>query len=91
MANRKVALLPRVKTLHQQRPYLKPALAANGKIRPHWAVYNNQPTHFPNDVCYLRYEQGKRLVLEQVGADLAVAQVELLRRTISKGRRSEML
>jgi hypothetical protein len=80
MANRKVALLLRVKTPNQQRPYLKPAVAANGKIRPLWAVYNNHPTHFPNGVYYLRYKQGKRLVFEQVGSDLAVAQVGLLRR-----------
>ena len=34
MANLKVALLLRVKAPNQERPYLKPALAANGKIRP---------------------------------------------------------
>ncbi len=80
MANRKVALLLRVKTTSQQRPYLKPVVAANGRIRPLWAVYNDRPPHFPDGVYYLRFKQGKRLVFEQVGADLSVAQIQLLRR-----------
>jgi hypothetical protein len=80
MANRKVALLLRVKTTSQQRPYLKPVVAANGRIRPLWAIHNDQPTHFPDGVYYLRFKQGKRPVFEQVGADLSVAQIQMLRR-----------
>jgi hypothetical protein len=80
MVNRKVALLLRIKAPGQQRRYLKPALAANGKIRPLWAVYNDQPTYYPHGIYYLRYKQGRKLVFDQVGSDLAVAQVELLRR-----------
>jgi hypothetical protein len=55
MANRKVALLLRVKTSNQQRSYLKPEVAANGRIRPLWAVYNSHATHFPDGV-YCRRE-----------------------------------
>jgi hypothetical protein len=73
MANRKVALLLRAKTRDGRR-YLNLASAANGKIRPLWAIYNNQPTHFPNGNYYLRYKRGKQLVFECVGSDLAVAQ-----------------
>jgi hypothetical protein len=43
MANLKVALLLRVTTPNGDRPRLKPALAANGKIRPLWAIYNGTP------------------------------------------------
>jgi hypothetical protein len=67
MANLKVALLLRVKTTIQQRSYLKSAVAANGKIRPLWAVCNNQPTHFPDGVYYLRHKQSKRLAFERDG------------------------
>ena len=77
MANRKVALLLRAKTRDGKRRYLNLALAANGKIRPLWAIYNNQPTHFPKGNYYLRYKRGKQLVFECVGSDLAVAQVQL--------------
>jgi hypothetical protein len=80
MANRKVALLLRAKTANGNRPYLNPVTVGNGKIRPLWAVYNNQPAHFPDGAYYLRYKQGKRLVFEQVGSDLAAAQIQLLRR-----------
>jgi integrase/recombinase XerD len=79
MANLKVALLLRAKTTNGNRPYLNPVMAGNGKIRPLWAVYKNQPTHFPDGVYYLRHKQGKRVVFEQVGSDLSVAQIELRR------------
>ena len=50
MANLKVALLLRTKTTNGNRPYLNPVMAGNGKIRPLWAVYKNQPTHFPDGI-----------------------------------------
>ena len=77
MANRKVALLLRARTRDGKRRHLNLAMAANGKIRPLWAIYNNQPTHFPAGKYYLRYKRGKQLVFECVGSDLAVAQVQL--------------
>jgi integrase len=79
MANLKVTLLLRAKSTNGNRPYLNPVMAGNGKIRPLWAVYKNQPTHFPDDVYYPRYKQGKRLVFARTGSDLAVAQIELRR------------
>lgn len=79
MANLKVALLLRAKTTNGNRPYLNPVMAGNGKIRPLWAVYKNQPTHFPDGIYNLRYKQGKRLVFARTGSDLAVAQIELRR------------
>jgi hypothetical protein len=79
MANLKVALLLRAKATNGNRPYVNPVMARNGKIRPLWAVYKNQPTHFPDCIYYLRYKQDKRLVFARTGSDLAVAQIELRR------------
>jgi integrase/recombinase XerD len=75
MPNLTVALLLRAHTPDGKRPYLKPARAANGKLRPLWALYKDQPTHFPTGSYALRFKQGQRLVFEQVGSDLQVVQV----------------
>jgi integrase/recombinase XerD len=80
MANLKVSLLLRAHTAEGQRPYLKPALAANRKIRPLWAIYKGEPTHFPTGTYCLRYKQGKKLVFENVGSELDVAQQQLRRK-----------
>ena len=80
MANLKVSLLLRAHTAEGQRPYLKPALAANRKIRPLWAICKGEPTHFPTGAYYLRYKQGKKLVFENVGSELDVAQQQLRRK-----------
>jgi|HubBroStandDraft_1064217.scaffolds.fasta_scaffold1159285_1 hypothetical protein len=55
MANRKVALLLRIKAPGQQRPYLKPALAANGSQRD--AQGNRNSLHAVAD--WDRFKRGR--------------------------------
>lgn len=73
MANRKVALLIRVKLADGSRPYLKPVVSANGKVKPLYALVNGKPEHHPEGVYALRFQEGKRAVYEQVGSDPAAA------------------
>lgn len=80
MPNFTVTLLLRVKTPDGKRPYLQPARSASGKVRPGWGLYKGQSIHYPDGVYALRFTQGKRLVFETVGADVAVALIQQRKR-----------
>ena len=67
MSNRVVTLLLRATLANQQRPYLKPVAAANGAIRPLWALCGGKPTYFSSGIYYLRFKQGPKLVFERIG------------------------
>lgn len=79
MANIKVSLMLRVRLDSDHRPYLNPAIR-NGKIRAGWAIHEGKEEHFPGANYYLRYKEGKTLRLENVGPDLAAAQIQLRKR-----------
>jgi len=65
----KVRLYLRVRLADGNRKYTDPLYAANGRVKPFYALVNGNAEHHPEGVYYLRYlEQGKR-VWEHVGAD----------------------
>jgi hypothetical protein len=72
-----VKLYLRVRLPDGSYPYLKPAYASNGRIRPHCAIYNGKAVPFPGSTYYLRYTlEGKR-VWEPAGSDPSQAEVNL--------------
>lgn len=70
-----VRLKIRVRLEDGSYPFLEPVFAANGKIKPLYALVEGAPKHHPEGCYYLRYlRDGKRL-WESIGTDahLAVA------------------
>jgi integrase/recombinase XerD len=58
-------------------PYLKPAYASNGRLRPHVAIRNGKATHFPDGTYYLRHQLGSKRIWEPAGDDPSLALVNL--------------
>lgn len=79
MANRKVSLFIRIKE-GGERPFVKPVIAANGRIRPLCALVDGVPQHRPEGTYYLRWPDGNRRVWEPVGVDPYAALAAELRR-----------
>jgi integrase/recombinase XerD len=60
--------------------FWSPVIHPNGKLKPHYAIRNGQPTPCPGAVYYLRYRaQGKRR-WERVGPDPQLAQIRKIQR-----------
>lgn len=79
MANQRVSLMIRIRE-GQKRPFVKPVYAANGRIRPLYALVNGTPQHRPEGTYYLRWADGERRVWEPVGVDPYAALAAKLRR-----------
>lgn len=79
MANRKVSLRIRINE-GGRRPLAKPAYAANGRIRPLYALVDGVPQHRSEGMYYLRWADGERRVWEPVGIDPYAALAAKLRR-----------
>ena len=73
MKSKAVRLYIRVRRSDGSRPYLKPVFAANGRLRPHFAIVDGQPQHCPGAIYSLRYASDGKRVWEDVGADAQLA------------------
>jgi integrase/recombinase XerD len=68
-----VRLYIRVRLASGKRIYANPAYAANGRIKPLYAVIADQLEHHPEGVYHLRYVKGGKRVWEPVGTDAYAA------------------
>jgi integrase/recombinase XerD len=79
----KVTLLLRCRLAEgASRKMLKPVYAANGKLKPLFALVNGKPEHHPEGVYQLRYQVNGRRVFETLGSDPAEALTALKRREL---------
>jgi integrase/recombinase XerD len=76
----KVRLYIRVRLANGKRQYADPVFAANGKLKPSYAVVNGNPEHHPEGVYYLRYLKHGKRVWENVGTDDPSAMTSRLKR-----------
>jgi integrase/recombinase XerD len=72
-----VKLYIRVRLPDGSYPYLKPAYASNGRLRPHHASHNGKATHFPGATYYLRVSVDGKRTWESAGDDPTLALVNL--------------
>ena len=75
-----VQLYIRVRLPDGTYPYLKPAYASNGRLRPHHAIHNGKAAHFPGSSYHLRYRCDGKRVWEPAGDDPSLATVALQRK-----------
>lgn len=68
-----VRLYIRVRLASRKRVFAHPAYAANGRIKPLYAVIDNELEHHPEGVYHLRYVKGSKRVWESVGTDAYAA------------------
>gem|GEM_PF-268397 len=80
MRTRNVNLLLRIRETDGKRSYKCPVIAANGKLKPLYAVVNGKPEHHPEGVYCLRYSKSGKRVWEEVGKDAGKAITEKLKR-----------
>jgi integrase len=80
MANRKVTLMLRIRTADGKRPFVPPVYAANGRLRPLYALVAGKVEHHPEGVYHLRYAKGDQRIWEPVGKDPNAAIAAKLRR-----------
>jgi hypothetical protein len=81
----KVRLYVRVQLSDGNRQYVDPVCAANGKLKPLYAVVDGKPEHHPEGVYHLRYlENGKR-IWESVGTDAPSALTARLKKERTLG------
>lgn len=78
-----VKLYLRVRLPDGTYPYLKPAYASNGRIKPHHAIRDGRVIHSPGSTYYLRYPVADKRVWEPVGDDPALALVCLQRKALA--------
>ena|ERR1700723_855749 len=78
-----VQLYLRVRLSDGSYPYLKPAYARNGRIRPHHAVHKGRAAHYPGSTYYVRYQLCGKRVWEAAGDDPSVALVNLQKKVQS--------
>jgi integrase/recombinase XerD len=76
-----VKLYLRVRLPDGTYPYLKAVFASNGRIRPHYAIHDAKPIHFPGSSYHLRYQAGGKRIWEPVGTEPSLAIVAFDRRT----------
>src|SRR5438445_13246941 len=80
MANQKVSLRIRIKTNDGTRRYAGPVFAANGRLRPFYALVEGKAEFHPGGVYNLRYRREGRRVWEPVGNDPTFALAARLKR-----------
>jgi site-specific recombinase XerD len=80
MANRKVTLMLRIRTADGKRPFVPPVYAANGRLRPLYALVAGNAEHHPEGVYHLRYAANDKRIWESVGKDPNAAIAAKLRR-----------
>lgn len=68
-----VRLYIRIRLTSGKRIYANPAYAANGRIKPFYAIVQKQLEHHPEGVYHLRYVKGDKRVWETVGTDAYAA------------------
>jgi hypothetical protein len=83
-----VRLKIRVRLPDGSRPYLDPLFAANGKLKPDFALLNGKPTHCPGGVYHLRYLKGDTRVWETIGTDAQLALGQLQKRQMTLGAKA---
>jgi integrase/recombinase XerD len=76
-----VKLYLRVRLPDRTYPYLKAVFASNGRVRPHCAIHDGKPIHFPGSSYHLRYQVGGKRIWEPVGSEPSLAIVAFDRRT----------
>jgi integrase/recombinase XerD len=76
-----VKLYIRVRLPDGSYPYLKPAYASNGRIRPHHAIHEGKATPFPGSSYYLRVSVDGKRTWEPAGDDPSLALVSLQKKT----------
>jgi hypothetical protein len=78
-----IKLYIRVRLPDGSYPYLKPAYASNGRLRPHHAIQNGRAVHFPGSTYYLRFHLGGRRVWESAGVDPTLAVINLQKKHLA--------
>src|ERR1700685_2150150 len=78
-----VQLYIRVRIPDGSYPYLKPAYASNGRIRPHYAIHNGRATHFAGSNYYLRYCLNGKRVWDSAGSDPSLALITLQQKVLA--------
>jgi integrase len=77
-----VQLYLRVRLPDGTYPYLKASYAANGRLRPHYAVHAGRATEFPGSVYYLRYRQNGKRTWDPIGSDSSLALVRFQQKAL---------
>jgi integrase len=72
MPNTTVTLMRRCRTESGWKHY-PAAIGKNGRVRPEFAIVNDEPVHFPSGYYELRFFEGRKLRYENVGKDAATA------------------
>lgn len=67
MASHKVSLKIRIKTTDGTRRYATPVFAANGRLKPLFAIVGGKPELHAEGVYNLRYRREGRRIWEPVG------------------------
>ena len=68
-----VRLKIRIRIASGDRRFVDPVVAANGKLRPLYAMVEGKPEHHPEGVYVLRYMQGGRRIWDTIGPDPQLA------------------
>ena len=66
MANRKVSVWKYVKVGNRWK-YCKPVDGRNNKIKPHWALVDGKPEHYPEGNFYISRRDGKKKIWKKIG------------------------
>ena len=64
---RAATLFLRVTLPNGKRPYLKPVLLANKRLRPHYALRDGKAEHFPDGVYWLRHTVNQKATFTRIG------------------------
>ena len=76
----KVRLYLRIRLANGNRQFIDPVYAANGKLKPLYALVDGNAEHHPEGVYYLRYLKHGKRVWEYVGTDAPSAMTARLKR-----------
>ena len=74
-------------TADGKRPFVNPVYAANGRLRPLYALVAGKAEHHPEGAYHLRYAENDKRIWESVGRDPNAAIAAKLVSTYSKPRR----
>lgn len=81
----KVHLYIRVRLSDGNRQYVDPVYAANGKLKPLYAVVEGKPEHHPEGVYHLRYLANGKRIWESVGSDAPSAMTARIKKERTLG------
>lgn len=81
----KVHLYIRVRLSNGTRQYVDPVYAANGKLKPLYALVAGNREHHPEGVYHLRYLLNGKRIWESVGSDAPSAQTARLKKERTLG------